>query len=103
MPQAFQGVVVQIHVGQVDFALLERIGIDGKVMVVRGDFDLPGVRLLHRMIATVMAELQLVALAAKREADELMAQANAEDRLLPCQSADVLLCIVEWFGVAGTV
>ena len=29
MPQAFQGVVVQIHVGQVDFALLERIGIDG--------------------------------------------------------------------------
>jgi hypothetical protein len=37
-------------------------------------------QLLYRMIAAVMAELQLVGLAAERQADQLMAEADAEDR-----------------------
>ena len=86
MPQAFERLVVQIDVRQLDFALRQRIGIDGEVVVVRRDLDLAGRQLLYRMIAAVVSELQLVGLAAEREPDQLMAQADAEDRL-PCPSA----------------
>ena len=40
VPHAFQRVVVQIDVRQLDFALRQRIRIDGEVMVVRRDLDL---------------------------------------------------------------
>ena len=39
MLQAFKGVVVQVDVRQLDFALFERVRIDGEVMVVGRDFD----------------------------------------------------------------
>jgi hypothetical protein len=52
-------------------------------VVMTGDLHLAGLRVLHRMIAAVMPELQLVGLAAKRQTNQLMAQADAEDRLLP--------------------
>ena len=45
-----------------------------------------------RVIAAAMAELQLVGLAAQREAEQLMAEADAEDRLLAVQLADVPDC-----------
>ena len=41
VPQAFQRLVVQIHVRQFDFALRQRIRIDREVVVVRRDLDLP--------------------------------------------------------------
>ncbi len=79
--QAFERLVVQIHVRQFDFALRQRVGIDGEVVVVRGDLDLAGVQLLHRMIAAVVSEFQLESLAAERDAGQLMSQADSEDRL----------------------
>jgi len=69
MPQSFKGVVIQVDMRQVYLALLQRIRIDGEVMVVCGDLDLAVVRLLYRMIAAMVAELQLVTPAAKRETD----------------------------------
>ena len=57
-------------------------------MVVRGDLDLAVVRLLHWMIPAMMAELQLVTPAAKRETDQLVAETDTEDRLLPYQPPD---------------
>ena len=41
------------------------------------------------MIGAAMAELQLVGLAAHREAEQLVAEADAEDRLLADELADV--------------
>ena len=64
MPHAFERVVVQIDVGQLHFALRQRIRIDGKIMVVRRDLDLARVQLLHRMVAAVVAKLQLECFAA---------------------------------------
>ena len=57
--QAFQRVVVQIDVRKLHFARLQRIRIDGKIMVVGCDLDLPRIQLLHRMISAVMSKLQL--------------------------------------------
>ena len=42
MAQAFQRVVVQVDVRQLDFALLQRVRIDGEVVIVRRDLDLAG-------------------------------------------------------------
>ena len=83
MAQALERIVVQVDVGQINFALLQRVGIDGEVVVVRGDLDLAGCQLLDRMIAAVVSELQLVGLAAQGEPDELVAEADAEDGTLP--------------------
>src|SRR5215831_8293210 len=40
--QAFQRLVVQVQVSELDFALRQRIGVDGEVVVVRRDLDLAG-------------------------------------------------------------
>ena len=69
---------------------MQRIGIDREAVIVRGDFDLAGELVQHRMIRAAMAELQLVGLAAEREAEDLMAEADAEDRRLADQLADVV-------------
>ena len=50
-----------------------------------------------------MAELQLVGLGPAGQAQELMPQADAEDRLLAQQVADGLLRVVQRLGIAGTV
>jgi len=39
MPHTFQSVVIQIHVGQFNFTLRQRIRINGEVVIVCGDFD----------------------------------------------------------------
>src|ERR1051326_4952894 len=72
--QALERVVVQVDVSEVDVAGLERVGIDGEVVVVRGDLDLAGVELLDRMVAAVVSELELERFAAEREADELRSE-----------------------------
>src|SRR6202030_3995782 len=78
---AFERGVVQIHVRQFDFALRQRIGIDGKVMVMRGDLDPAPRPLLDRMIPAVVAEFQLEGLPSERNSGELMSEANSENRL----------------------
>src|ERR1700756_719551 len=103
MPQTFEGVVIQIDMGQVYLALLQRIRIDGEVMVVRGDLDLAVVRLLYRMIAAMVAELQLVTPAPKRETDQLVAETDTEDRLLAYQPPDVVLRVVQRLRVSWPI
>ncbi len=82
MPHPLERVVVQIDMRQIHFALLQRVGIDGVVMIVRRDLHLARAGMLHRMVAAMMAEFQLVSLATQCQADELVSQANPEDRHL---------------------
>ena len=77
---AFVGVIVQIDVRDFDVARRERFGIHAEAVVLRRDFDFLRAQIFHRMIRAVMAEFQLECLAAQREAAELMAEADAEDR-----------------------
>src|SRR5450432_3003098 len=53
--QAFQCLVVQVDVGQFNLVGVDRIGIDGEVVVVSRDLYLAGGVVLYRMIAAVMA------------------------------------------------
>ncbi len=51
-----------------------------EAVVHRGDLDLAGGEVLHRMVRAVMALMHLHGLAAEREAEHLVAEADAEGR-----------------------
>ena len=51
-----------------------------KIVVLRRDLDSSRAEIDDRMIRPMMAELQLIGLEPQRETENLMAQANAEDR-----------------------
>src|ERR1700722_20643351 len=100
---AFVGVVVQIDVRDFDIARRERVGIDAEAVVLGGDFDLLRAQIFHRMVRTVMAEFQLERVAAQREAAQLMAEADAENRDSAGELANILDGVGDGLGIAGTV
>src|SRR5215813_2376966 len=103
MAQALERVVIQIDVRELDFALLQRVGIDGEVVVVRRDLDLAALDALHWMIAAVVAEFQLVCPATECTADELVSEADAENRSLAHESADIVARVIYRLGIAGAI
>ena len=101
--EAFQRLVVQVDVRDFDFVEVERIGIHREAVVVRSDLDLAGDLVQHRVIRAAMAELQLVRLAAERQAEDLVPQADAEDRDPADQLAHLRGLKLERLGIAGAV
>ena len=89
VPEAFERFIVQIHVREVDVGRIQRIAIHREPVIVRGDLDPLRDLVQHRMIGAAVAELQLVGLAAERQAEKLMPQADAEDRNLSHELADI--------------
>ena len=79
MPKARDGVVVEVDMRDLDISR-QRITIDRKTVIVRGDLDLAGVEIFDRLIAAAMAEFEFVCLAAKNLAENLMPEADAEHR-----------------------
>ena len=82
---------------------IERIGIHRESVIVRGNLHLLGDAVQHRMIRAAVSELELVGFAAERQAQNLMAQADAEHRLLADQFADLLRLEFERLGIARAV
>ncbi len=78
--QAGVGTVEERDVGLLD-VLRQALGVDGEAVVHRGDLDLAGGEVLHRMIGTVVALVHLLRLAADGEAEKLVAETDAEHRL----------------------
>src|SRR5215211_3829860 len=60
--------------------LRQRLLVDCEAVVHRGDLDLAGGEILHRMVRAVMALVHLLRLAAERQAQHLVAEADAERR-----------------------
>ena len=84
-------------------APLERVRVHGEAVILRRDLDLAGGQVHHRLIAAVVAELELVGLAAERQTQDLMAEADTEDRLLADQSLHVLFGVGHGVGIARPV
>src|ERR1700735_1799024 len=85
--QSLYGVVVQIEMRKYR-ASLQRFVVDREAMVLRGDLDAPRAKIHHRMIRAMMPEIELVGLAAQRQPEQLMPEADAEHRLLPQNARD---------------
>ena len=101
--QAFERIVVQVDVRQFDFAIGQRVRIDGKVVVVRRDLDLPGPQLLHRMISAMMSEFQLEGFAAQRNSRQLMTETDSEDWLTTHEAPDRVHRVRTRLGIAWAV
>src|SRR5258708_33787154 len=103
MAEAFQGLVVEIDVGELDVVLAEGVGIDREAVVLGRDLDPAVAQILDRMIAAAVSELQFVGLSAEGQAEELMAEADTEDGNLPDEMADVLLRVCDRLRIARPV
>ena len=71
--QAFDRVIVQIHVRNIDVVQVETLRIHSETMILRRDFHLLARDVQDRVISAMMPELQLVRLAAQSEPHDLMA------------------------------
>ena len=79
MPEAFNRVVVEVDVS--DLAIRrQRVGVDGKAVILSGYLDPSGGQIFDRLITAMMAEGQFVGASAKRQAHELMAQTDSKNR-----------------------
>src|SRR5256885_6076230 len=101
--QALARSVVQVQVARLPTAPGERRRIDGEAVVLRRDLHAPGREILHGMVGAVMAEGQLVGLAAGREPQDLMAEADTEDRHAADQGAHAVHQIGYALRIAGAV
>ena len=78
--KALAGIVVQVHMRHSNL-VLHRFHVHGKPMVLRCDLYLAGGQVHDRLVAAMMAELELVRPPAEGEAQKLLPQADPEDRL----------------------
>src|SRR5512132_725141 len=88
--ESLVGSVVQIDVCDLDLRFVQRFGIDGKSVVLRGDLDFACQQIFDRMVSPTMAKFQLEGLSAERQRDELMTQADTEDGFLADEPPDIL-------------
>src|SRR5471030_2597333 len=102
-PEAFERLIVEIHVRDFHVARVERIRVHREAVIVRRDLHLLRYFVAHRMVGAAVAEFQLIGLAAKREPQQLVPQADAEDRLLADEFANVGHLGLQRFGVARAV
>jgi len=101
--QAFERLVVQVNMGQLDLVGVDRVGIDGEVVVVGGDLHLAVGRVLYRVVAAVVAELQFVSTPAQSQPGKLMAEADSEDRHSTQELANGAHGVIDRLRIAGTV
>jgi hypothetical protein len=101
--KALQRLVVEIHVRELDLALRERIRVNCETVIVRGNLHLAGDAVEHGLVGAAVAELQLVGLPAEREAEDLVAEADAEHGYLADQSTHLSGLELERLGIPGPI
>ena len=99
---ALDRVIVQVGVRHFQ-VVWQRVAINRESVVLGRDFDLAGLVVHDRLVGTAVPELELVRLGATRQRQELVAEADAKDRLFAKQSADGFLGVSDRFRIAGAV
>src|SRR5215472_11969017 len=84
-------------------ASFQGLGVDGKSVVLGSDLDSLGAQVDHRMVRTVMAKVELVGLPAQGEAEDLMSEADTEDRFLSQHACDRLMGIRQRGWIARSI
>src|SRR5687768_16444556 len=102
VPHAFERVVVEVDVRCLDVGR-QRLRADREAMVLRRDLDPARSLVDDRLIRAAMAKLELERLSAICQAQQLMAQADAEDGLLAEELANVVDGVRQWLRIAGAV
>ena len=79
VPHALDGLVVQIDAVHGDFRR-QAFRVHGKTVVLRRDFHPAGFQILDRLVRAAMAEFQFEGFPAERLPENLVAEANPENR-----------------------
>jgi hypothetical protein len=87
MSHAGDSVIVQVAVCDFEVGWESRF-LNGETMVLGSDFHFSCFFIEDRLVGTAMTKLQLESLGSTGERQELMSQANAEDRFLAQQIAN---------------
>src|SRR4030095_9762112 len=103
MAEAIARVVVEVHVARLPAPPGDGLGVDREAVVLRGDLHLVRGQILHGVVRAVMAERQLVRTPARGESEDLVAEADAEDRYLAQELAHRIHEVWHRFGVARAV
>ena len=82
----FHGLVVQVFMPQAG-GISQGIQVNGKAMVLGSDFNLAGGHVHDRQVGAMVAERQLHSLTPQGKSQQLVSQADAEDRFFAEQIA----------------
>src|SRR3989475_8856956 len=77
---AFDGAVVQIQVRHLELGTREGVGIDREAVVLRCDVDASRTKVLDGLVPTAVPEFQFERRPPEGEGQELVAEADSEDR-----------------------
>ena len=103
MPHPFRCPIVQIHMSQYHFFIRNGVEIDTKAMVLTGDLHFLVRHTENRMIPSVMAEFEFKCFSAEGKTENLMPEADPEDREFPHKAAHRFNPIRNRFGVPRPV
>ena len=96
------GLVVKATMGDFQFGR-QTLLIAGKAMILRSDFDTARQMIQNWLVGTAVSEFHLEGLGSRRKCEQLMAQADSEDRFLSKQIADGVDGIIKWLGVSWSI
>jgi len=100
--EAFDGLVIEIDVGDLDVGG-EGVGVDGEAVVLAGDGDRAGAEVFDGLVAAAVAEGEFKGFSAEGVAEDLVAEADGEDGFTAEELADLVVDVVEGGWVAGAV
>src|SRR5690606_1473189 len=103
MCQSFIRSVVQCAVRHFQPGALKRLFIYSVAMVLGSDFNFTGDQIAYRMVASAMAELQFECIRSAGSSEQLMAQANAENRNFSKQLADHFYAFLHVFWISRAI
>src|SRR6266852_2278478 len=83
-PQPLIGLVEEREMGR-HYGFRQGFGVDDKAVVLAGDLHLTGPQVLYRVIGAMMAARHLEGPAAERQRQQLVTEADAEDRFACAQ------------------
>src|SRR3954453_5477442 len=91
--QSLDRAVVEVAMGQ-HYTVWQGLLADGKAVVLARDLDTPRPKVADRVVRAVMAKRHLVCLAVQSQTEKLVPEANAEDRPLREDIAQVRDCLL---------
>src|ERR1051325_17586 len=94
--------IVQIDVRDFNVGR-KRVRIDRETMVLRRDGDFAAAQIFDRLVRPAMAEFQFEGRSTERETEDLMAETNAENRLLAHQIAHNVVRVGQCRWIPGAI
>jgi len=103
MFHSFQGVVIEVEVGEAHRDMSQRVDVNAIAVILRSDFDFFGSQVFYRLVRSAMTKLKLERFSAQGQSHHLVAEADPENGPLSEKPAHRFNNLVECSRVSGAV